>query len=62
MGWLSKGWKRNDPEIATLCKEIDGLLAGRSGKVAFTHVRGHAGHALNERVDKLAVAAIKGGR
>jgi ribonuclease HI len=58
IGWLSKGWKRNDPEIVAICREIDPLLAAR--KVTFRWVKGHNGDPLNERVDRLAVAAIGG--
>jgi ribonuclease HI len=58
IGWLSKGWKRNDPLIAAICRKIDRLLAAR--KVTFRWVKGHDGDPLNERVDRLAVAAIGG--
>jgi ribonuclease HI len=56
IGWLSQGWKRKEATIAALCREIDPLLALRP--CVFRWVRGHKGDALNERVDKLAVAAI----
>ena len=32
IGWLSEGFKRNDPTIAALCAEIDTLRAGCSGQ------------------------------
>jgi ribonuclease HI len=65
IGWLSQGFKRNEPSIAALCAEIDTLRAGRgfalddpTGGVAFTYVRGHQGDKFNERADKLANEAI----
>jgi ribonuclease HI len=61
IGWLSKGWKRNDPTIRTLCAEIDLLMAqrGPEGAVSFRYVRGHRGDARNERADRLATEAIE---
>lgn len=56
IGWLSKGWKRNEPRIAALCAEIDPLLVDRN--CTFEKIAGHRGHDLNERADRLAVAAI----
>jgi ribonuclease HI len=65
IGWLSRGFKRNEPAIAALCAEIDALRAGRgfaldnrAGGVSFTYVRGHQGDKFNERADKLANEAI----
>ena len=66
IGWLSQGWKRNDPTIAALCAEIDTLRAGRGfdvnatdGGVQFSHVLGHQGDKFNERADLLATQARK---
>lgn len=54
-GWKAKGWpariKNQD-----LWLEIDSLIQRHD--VEFIWVRGHDGHAENEIVDKLAVAAI----
>lgn len=54
-GWKAKGWpdriKNQD-----LWKRID--LEVSRHNVTFHWVRGHDGHEENERVDKLAVAAI----
>ncbi len=54
-GWKAKGWpariKNQD-----LWLRIDSVLSQH--KVKFIWVRGHNGHAENELVDKLAVAAI----
>ena len=54
VNWLTRRWKRN--ANLDLFPEIDPLVDGR---VRFEHVRGHAGNAGNERVDGLAVAAIR---
>jgi ribonuclease HI len=56
--WRRNGWKRNRREYAEnadLWAQLLELLAGR--KVTFSWVRGHAGSAGNERVDRLAVEA-----
>ena len=54
-GWKAKGWpariKNQD-----LWLRIDSAM--QVHKVKFVWVRGHDGHEENERVDKLAVAAI----
>lgn len=54
-GWKAKGWpariKNQD-----LWLRIDALVTKHD--VKFVWVRGHDGHIENERVDKLAVAAI----
>lgn len=54
-GWKAKGWpsriKNQD-----LWLRIDAEISRH--KVTFHWVRGHDGHIENERVDKLAVAAI----
>jgi ribonuclease HI len=57
-GWKAKGWpariKNQD-----LWMQIDSALQGH--KVEFVWIKGHNGHAENERVDKLAVQAIPKG-
>ena len=63
IGWLSQGWKRNEPTNAALCREIDALIVAHKetgGKITFRHVRGHRGDVLNERADLLATDAAKG--
>ncbi len=54
-GWKAKGWpsriKNQD-----LWLRIDEVM--QPHKIQFIWVRGHDGHIENERVDKLAVAAI----
>ena len=58
IGWLSRGWKRKNAQIAALCAEIERVIEARGLTVEFQKVAGHAGHPLNERADQLAVAAI----
>ena len=53
-GWKAKGWKK--VKNIDLWQRIDSEVARH--KVTFHWVRGHDGHVENERVDKLAVAAI----
>lgn len=60
-GWKRNGWRRREGKQwkpvknAELWQELDELLSGH--QVRFTWIRGHAGHAENERCDELAVAA-----
>ena len=54
VNWLTRRWKRN--ANLDLFPGIDPLVDSR---VSFEHVRGHAGIPGNERVDALAVAAIR---
>lgn len=58
-GWVKRGWITADKKPvknADLWKRLDAARAGH--KVDFVWVRGHNGHAENERVDRLAVAAV----
>jgi ribonuclease HI len=52
---INSGWKRN--ANTDLWKELDAEIARR--KVKFEWVRGHAGEALNDRADRLALEAAK---
>jgi ribonuclease HI len=57
-GWIAKGWKtsQKDPvKNIDLWKRL--LKAVEPHKVTFEWVRGHNGHPMNERCDKLATAA-----
>ena len=63
-GWKKNGWRRRvrgkgwgEVKNVDLWQELDGLLAEHD--VTFQVVRGHSGHAENERCDELAVAAAK---
>ena len=61
--WKKNGWRRREngrwAEVKNedLWRRLDALLMRHS--IRFTHVRGHAGHAENERCDTLAVAAYQ---
>lgn len=55
--WRSKGWKKADKSPALnvdLWEELLALL--EKHKVNFIWVKGHDGHAYNERCDKLATS------
>ena len=55
-GWKKKGWKtadKKDVKNADLWQALDAAQA-RHEKVSWHWVRGHDGHAENERVDVLA--------
>ena len=59
--WIKKGWKRgkNEPvKNVDLWKRL--LQAKTPHQVNFHWVKGHAGHAGNERCDQLATAAADG--
>lgn len=60
-GWIEKGWKRgkNEPvKNIDLWKRL--LKAMEPHDVTFIWVKGHDGHAQNERCDELATAAADG--
>lgn len=60
-GWIKKGWKRgkNEPvKNVDLWKRL--LAAARPHKVTYIWVKGHDGHAQNERCDFLATSAADG--
>lgn len=55
-GWRRRGWKKSDGKPALnpdLWERLLGLLAVHD--VEFAWIKGHAGHAENERCDALAV-------
>ncbi len=54
-GWKKKGWRKADKSPVLnddLWKQLDELL--NTHNVTFVWVRGHDGHAYNERCDQLA--------
>ena len=58
-GWKVKGWKTADKKPVKnedLWRALDGELAKH--QVTWKWVRGHSGHAENERADQLARSAI----
>lgn len=59
-GWKRKGWRKADGgPVANLelWQRLDRLASER--RVTWTHVRGHAGVAMNERCDRLANAQAR---
>ena len=59
VGWAKRGWKTADKQPVKNVDLWQRLQAAmQPHKVDFIWVRGHNGHAENERVDRLAVAAI----
>jgi len=58
LGLLSKGWKakKNQVLVSDIRRQIS-----RFKDIRFVKVKGHAGHAQNERADKLATRAISAG-
>jgi ribonuclease HI len=62
-GWLARDWAnaaRKPVANRDLWEPLVTLVADR-GDVAFTWVKGHSGHTMNDFVDRLAVAACKAG-
>jgi len=61
--WKRDGWRRREKGRWTevknvdLWRRLDRLLARH--RIRFVHVRGHSGHAENERCDSMAVAAYQ---
>ena len=63
-GWKKNGWRRKvrgkgwgEVKNVDLWQTLDELL--NTHDVTFTVVKGHSGHAENERCDQLAVAAAR---
>jgi len=57
--WKRRGWKtaaKKPVKNQDLWRELDAAIQGH--KIRWNWVRGHAGHRENERVDRLARAAI----
>ncbi len=62
-GWVRRGWKNSQKKDVANRDLWERLLElTRRHQVRWHWVRGHAGHAENERCDELARAAIKSGR
>jgi ribonuclease HI len=62
-GWVQRGWKnsqKKDVANRDLWERL--LVLSRKHQVEWHWVRGHAGHAENERCDELARMAIQTGR
>ncbi len=58
--WVRRGWKKAD-KSPVLNRDLweRYLAASKKHTIRFVWVRGHDGHAYNERCDRLAVAAIE---
>lgn len=62
-GWKKRGWRRADGEEVLnrdLWEKLEDLAAARGPSLSWHYVRGHRGHAGNERCDVIAVAFSKG--
>ena len=62
-GWKRRGWKTADNKPvknADLWRELEAAVAGHD--VTWHWVRGHDGHAGNERADQLANRGVPGRR
>ncbi len=60
LGWRAKGWVKSDKKPALnsdLWAELLDLV--HPHKIEYVWIKGHAGHAQNERCDKLAVDAAQ---
>jgi ribonuclease HI len=63
--WKRRGWKKADGgEVLNrdLWEQLDDSCRRAGTPVAWEHVRGHSGHALNERCDAIATAFSRGER
>ena len=61
-GWRARGWRKADGKPVLnreLIEELLKLYEARIGRTDIEWVKGHAGDAANELVDKLAVAQSK---
>ncbi len=61
-GWLARGWltsARKPVANRDLWEPLVSTVVER-GDIAFHWVKGHSGHAMNDFVDGLAVAASRG--
>jgi ribonuclease HI len=61
-GWLDRDWTNaaKKPVANRDLWEPLVMMVAERGDVAFTWVKGHSGHAMNDFVDRLAVAASRG--
>jgi ribonuclease HI len=61
--WKANGWRRKEGskfaplKNEELWRQLDELIARH--RVKYTRVAGHSGHAENDRVDEMAVAAYQ---
>ena len=60
-GWIKKDWKKGNKEPVKnidLWKRL--ITASKPHNVSYSWVKGHNGHPMNERCDKLATSAADG--
>lgn len=60
--WKRNGWRTagGKPVVnQDLWERLDSLVQARKGRLSWGHVKGHAGHEINERCDVIAVAFSK---
>jgi ribonuclease HI len=62
-GWLARGWLTSAKRPVANRDLWEPLVAAAAGRehIAFHWVKGHSGHAMNDFVDALAVAACQRG-
>ena len=56
-GWKAKGWRtsaKQPVKNVDLWQQLDALVGGAGHRIQWYWVKGHAGHAGNERADALA--------
>ena len=61
-GWLRRDWKTSqETDVANrdLWERLWRLVSPLRGRVEWIHVKGHAGHDVNERCDRIAVSYSK---
>ncbi|KAF1024854.1 MAG: Ribonuclease HI [Burkholderia plantarii] len=61
-GWKKKGWvtaSKTPVKNADLWKVLDQLVSGQGHEIEWRWVKGHAGHAENERADGLANRGVE---
>lgn len=61
-GWLRRNWKTSqETDVANrdLWERLWRLVSPLRGKLEWIHVKGHAGHDVNERCDRIAVSYSK---
>lgn len=64
-GWKRRGWRTMDGKPVLnqdLWERLDALSQALGARLIWGHVKGHAGHELNERCDEIAVAFSHGER
>jgi ribonuclease HI len=59
IGWLTKDWKANKTYIEETRDAIFAILEAKDIKMRLFKVKGHNGHPMNEKADRLAVIQSK---